>query len=195
MRNKFQLCTVLTVGLALSAPLFADGLGMGGEMPVNPERMARMVERYDSNGDGMVSPEEIQAVRAAEFKTADTNQDGVLSLQELQAHKQNKRTEKTNRHFSALDKDNNQQLSVEEFQSSRRAAKNPAAAASLFGLADTDGSNSLSLSEFTLLRSPEGRMWRRFAKTDSNGDGLISEAEFTQAMQHRCKGKGKHRHH
>ena len=42
-------------------------------------------EKYDTNNDGQISKDEINAVRADQLKKFDTNGDGVLSLEEYQA--------------------------------------------------------------------------------------------------------------
>jgi len=42
-------------------------------------------EEVDSNGDGMISQEEAQAVEGLDFAQADTNQDGSLSRAEYTA--------------------------------------------------------------------------------------------------------------
>ena len=59
--------------------------------PSNEDRQARFLERYDVNGDGEVTPEEIQAVRAENAATRvanfmerhDLDQNGVITADEL----------------------------------------------------------------------------------------------------------------
>lgn len=49
-------------------------------------RMAEMVfARFDKDGDGALSKDEIDAMLAARFKRLDTNGDGILTEQERQA--------------------------------------------------------------------------------------------------------------
>ncbi|MEL7416234.1 MAG: hypothetical protein AAGJ92_10140, partial [Pseudomonadota bacterium] len=53
---------------------------------VADDRGARFdFEAIDTNGDGQVTPEEMEAMRAARFAEVDTNGDGELSQAELLA--------------------------------------------------------------------------------------------------------------
>lgn len=167
----------LIISLALSAPVLARG---GSEMGRSSEQLAKFIAQYDLNQDGMISAEEIQAARAAKFQQADTNNNGILELLELQADMESRRAERQATRFAQIDVDEDGQLSIAEFQNSHPQA-NTGMAATLFGLADQDKSETLSLEEFAALRSPEGKVWHHFAQLDSNGDGVISEEEYTTA--------------
>jgi len=167
----------LIISLALSAPVFARG---GHEMGRNSQQLDEFIAQYDSNQDGTVTAEEIQAARAAEFQQADTNVNGTLELQELQADMESKQAQHQATRFAQIDTDGNGQLSVEEFQNAH-PEPNTGIAATLFGLADQDKNGALSPEEFAALRSPEGQIWHHFAQLDSDGDGVISVAEYTAA--------------
>jgi Ca2+-binding EF-hand superfamily protein len=167
----------LIISLTLSAPVFARG---GHGMGMDSERMAEFIAQYDSNQDGTVTAEEIQAARAAEFQQADTNANGILELRELQADMESKHAEQQATHFAQIDTDENSQLSAEEFQNAH-SGQDTGIAATLFGLADQDKNGTLTQEEFATLRSPEGRMWHHFAQLDSDGDGVISIVEYTAA--------------
>ncbi len=56
------------------------GGGPGAGMPA-----ARMIERFDRNGDGEVSQADVDAVRAERLAAFDTDGNGVLSLEEYEA--------------------------------------------------------------------------------------------------------------
>ena len=167
----------LIISLALSAPVFARG---GHGMGMNSDFVAKFIAQYDSNQDGTVTTEEIQAARVAEFQQADINANGSLELQELQADMESKQAEHQATRFAQIDTDGNGQLSVAEFQDSHPRT-DTGMATTLFGLADQDKNETLSLEEFTALRSPEGHVWHHFAQLDSDGDGVISAAEYTAA--------------
>ena len=188
MLKQQSIPLTLIISLVLSAPVFARG---GPEMGRGSEQLAEFVAQYDLNQDGTVSAEEIQTVNAAEFQQADTNANGTLELPELQADMEIKRTEHQAALFAKIDTDGNGQLSVAEFQSDHPGA-DTRMATTLFGLADQDKNGALSPEEFAALRSPEGHVWHHFARLDSDGDGVISEAEYTTAqMVGRGPGSGR----
>lgn len=184
MLNKQLIYAAVILNLGLSATAFAGGFG---------SRMANFAAQYDTNGDGTVTVEEIQAGRAEEFQQNDANGDAVLSLEELKTLMENKRNERIQTRFTELDTDGNGTLSVTEFQAGASEYK-AYAAPTLFGLADTNGDNALDSAEMAVLKSPEGRVWKHFARMDTDGDGVISETEFTENLPMKG-GRGRHHGH
>ena len=185
-QSRFYLAILLGLGLSVPA---AAGPGMGG-MPY--QRMAERAAQYDADQDGTVTLEEIQAGRAAEFRQADSDADGKLSVAELQALFEAKRARHQAARLAALDTDGDGVVSLAEFQNAPRRPDRQAAAATLFGLADTNRDGNLSADELAVLRSPQGRIWKKFARFDRDGDGVVSEAEYAQAMPGPGKGPGRH---
>ena len=62
--------------------LSADELQTRAENRRN-ERFARMVERHDTDGDGLLSPEELRSDRGDKmFERLDENEDGIISTEE-----------------------------------------------------------------------------------------------------------------
>jgi hypothetical protein len=67
-------------------------IGQGGMMdrgmgPIGGPVMMRIIfALMDSDGDGTVSLQELQAAHERIFKGMDTNKDGRLTLEEMQAH-------------------------------------------------------------------------------------------------------------
>lgn len=117
-KMKFAGLTAFSFGaVALTATAVAQR-GPGGEGD-RQMRGERMVERFDANGDGDISKEEIETVRAQEFAAADTNGDGALTLEEVQAHQEAKRAERRAQRqqamFDRLDTDGNGVLTEDEF--------------------------------------------------------------------------------
>lgn len=100
----------------------AMGYGMGYDMMGDHGRghgkmgMAQdFAERYDTNKDGKVSQEEINANHALWLAEADTNKDGKLSLEEfkpLWLRAQNQRVERA---FEKLDSDSDANISAAEY--------------------------------------------------------------------------------
>jgi hypothetical protein len=164
------LCIALTsFGAAARPPEPSQG----------PGGMAGFLARFDSDGDGLVTRQEIEAVRAAEFQEADSNADGSLSYDEFVAMQQQRRAERLANDFALLDQDGNGAISGSEF-SDGQPQEQADVAAVLFGLADLDADASLSLAELQALRE-SGHGMRRYAQLDEDGDGSVSAAEFAGA--------------
>lgn len=81
----------------------------------------RLLERYDTNGDGVLTQAEIDTAREARRARFDANADGALSLDEYQAMWLDQRRERMVDGFQALDADGNGVITVEEFE---RPARN-----------------------------------------------------------------------
>jgi len=77
------------------------------------------MKAVDTNGDGEISKEEVQAFRATVFNAADANQDGALTLDEMIAHHETmeaqRKAERQARMFEKLDADGNGTVSAAEF--------------------------------------------------------------------------------
>lgn len=148
------------------------------------------LERFDTNGDGRVTREEIEAVRATEFKAADSNGDDSLSFSELGAFEQQQRQDRLAEEFALLDQDGSGGISAQEFTDGHPQDR-AAAAATVFGLADLDGDASLSLEELDALRQGGPGPWN-FANMDQDGSGSVSQEEFTSAAPpHGPAGRGR----
>ena len=96
-------------GLALTASAQQD----------RPHHMpGERLEALDTNGDGNISREEVDAVGAERFAAADTNGDGAISTEEFaaaaDAMEAQRRAERQARMFEHLDKDSDGVLSSEE---------------------------------------------------------------------------------
>jgi len=97
-----------------------EGRGPGHHMmmrggPRGEHRMERLFERFDINGDGSISQEEIEEASAANFATADTDGSGSLSLEEVKAQFLERSAEPRVRAFQRLDRDGDGVVTREEF--------------------------------------------------------------------------------
>jgi hypothetical protein len=118
---------LLVVGTA-SAQIPADTAGEGGfSLPVvQVVRPAATVERFvelDANGDGLLTPDEIQGARSRpdgrnrqQFADSDTDGDGAISLPELQAAS----TARAEEQFNRMDVNDDDLITMDEGRELRR---------------------------------------------------------------------------
>ncbi|MCI4646440.1 MAG: EF-hand domain-containing protein [Hyphomonadaceae bacterium] len=75
-------------------------------------------EKLDTDGDGTVTRDEVEAVRVEKFSAADSNGDGTISVEEFtaaaEAREAERRAERHARMFERLDKDSDGTLSAAE---------------------------------------------------------------------------------
>jgi len=176
----------LFAGLAASTPSLAGPGGPGG--PGGPFGIVELLigpPGVDSDGDGRITPKEIKAARASEFKTA-AGEDGYISLAELKALKATKAAAR----FTALDTDANGQLTESEF-TANRTERGAVVAKNLFKIGDTNADGNLSNKEFATLAQSILNPIMPFAMMDADGDGRLSEDEFTAPPPRGPGHKGK----
>jgi hypothetical protein len=101
---------------------FADVRGQRGPAPHEATEMGReqrRFRRFDRNGDGIVSRNELLATRSAGFRKLDLDGNNLLTFEEWAVTTANR--------FKAADGDGNLQLTPEEFRSTApKPAKRPA---------------------------------------------------------------------
>ena len=132
----------------------------------------------DTDGDGRISPEEMQAARLAEFNTL-RGDDYFVTLAELTSGQQNKVVAR----YTALNTDGAEALTLAEFTAGK-TGESAVTATNLFKIGDADANSLLSLDEFKVLAAAIISPILPFAAMDTNGDGKLSEAEFTAPPQH-----------
>lgn len=110
-------CAALVLGCESTAPppVYEPASGVGTARPTMQqvsakEGFARLVARYDKNGDGLLQLSELPPRLGRTLRTADTNHDGVLSQDELQAFG----FKLARQRFDALDTNNDGALSQAE---------------------------------------------------------------------------------
>ena len=135
-------------------------------------------KKFDADEDGFLSETEHQelmdgtaeerALNAARaiVERHDTNDDGTLQADEFSTMTFLKYE------FSEVDRDGNASLTVEEYGEFLFALSNPDdAAKKAFGRLDKDGNGEIAKDE-----SPD--MWERIASYDTNGNDVVTQAEF-----------------
>ena len=129
MKRKIQIISALAVVAALGTGGFVatasahgdddgrrDGMvRMGHPGGKGAHMMQRMLDRYDTNGDGVLGVEEAKAARAAQFKKFDKNDDGTLDLTEYQALWMDAMHERMVRRFQQHDTDGDAGVTEAEF--------------------------------------------------------------------------------
>lgn len=113
--SSFIAVIVAVAGVAVSGAAMAKGIGHHGP------KMS--FEEIDTDGNGEVTKAELQALKEARFAAADSNGDGVLSLEEMQAQGRERAAERAARMLERFDKNGDGALSKDELPQPRRAGK------------------------------------------------------------------------
>jgi hypothetical protein len=154
-RVKIAITGTAVLGLAAMAAVGiarADGPGWGGGHG-GPGRMGVMMlfDRFDTNGDGRVTREELAATRADQMTRFDASRDGALTLEEFTGLWQEFTREMMVRAFQMHDRDGDGRVTAEEL--ARPTER-------MLGWLDRDGDGAVARDE---LRGRDGR--------GSRGDG------------------------
>jgi Ca2+-binding EF-hand superfamily protein len=137
---------ILISALILTA---TTGIALAQDAPRNANRLHHgFFAAMDTNGDGVISQEEIDQRQAERFQRMDTDGDGVLSVDELYNGLQRERAERMHKW---LDRNGDGQVSQEEFN---------AIHSKKFSRLDRDGDGTLSKEELQPRghRKGKGRM-------------------------------------
>ena len=120
MKNKTKFLATLglisglaVTGYAVSATASGSHDREGGHH--KGKRMAHMMERYDANGDGALTKDEVLGERARQFKKFDKNADGVLDLAEYKALWVEAMNERMVKGFQRHDSDGDGKISEQDF--------------------------------------------------------------------------------
>lgn len=125
------------------------------------DRQPVSFQELDTNGDGQVTKEEIQAHSAQRFTNADADGDGQLSLEEMQAAAQQRANDRVAKMFEKRDANQDGFLSEDELPKPRRADK-------MFDRIDADDSGTISEQEFADAQDKMGRKHKKRGKADSD---------------------------
>ena len=107
------ILAAIGVGLVAGTASLAQGPGPGAGPMGNPG--AKLIERFDTDGDGQVTRQEFDDAHAANFADADANGDGRVTLEEFTAYRERRRAERMEAMFQRFDANGDGAVSVEEF--------------------------------------------------------------------------------
>ncbi len=124
--KKIRISSAIATSIALSSLLT---LTLSGQANAAPHSASGIILTYDLNKDQQLSAEEFVQARRARFAVTDTNNNGLIEEDEyvyeweakLQKRLQNDRTaqvEQTRVRFDAINKDEDNFISLDEFQAS-----------------------------------------------------------------------------
>ncbi|CUH87985.1 EF hand [Phaeobacter sp. CECT 5382] len=137
-QTKSQIKTIAAI-IAAAGVLGATAVmakpGFGGCGPM------MQFEELDADGNGEVTKAEMDAHKAARFKTADSNGDGKLSAEEMLAMAQKRAEIRTQKMIKRFDTDGDGALSESELPK-------PGRRGDMFKRMDADGSGGISKDEF-----------------------------------------------
>lgn len=144
--------TVGAVGLTSLTPALARGNG-GGDARLD-------FDLIDTNGDGKITVEEMEAHRANRFAEQDTDGDGSLSKEELLAamldHASERMAKRVDRMFVRKDEDGDGKISMAELGHEDRSDH-------MFEHLDADDDGAISKEELEDATSRRGRKHHRHA--------------------------------
>jgi Ca2+-binding EF-hand superfamily protein len=183
--NKIIIASISTV-------LFASGVAFAhGDH-------GKGLSKFDKDGNGVVTRDEMRTVELERFQQIDTNKDGRLTMDELQVAAKDHAAKRFARHdkngdgrlsrdevahmpdqvFARLDKNNDGFLTPDELGN---FAGKEDHAQKRFERADTNHDGAISRDEAI------AEIDQRFARLDTNGDGVIS-ADEAKAAHHKHGG-------
>lgn len=121
----------------------------GGAAYAKSERHGAPVdfETLDTNADGQITLEEMQARGADRFATTDTDGDGFLSLQELEAEAASRSKDRAGKMMERHDANADGKLSMEELAKPDRGDRADRAERR-FNHVDEDGDGAITKAEF-----------------------------------------------
>jgi Ca2+-binding EF-hand superfamily protein len=140
MKRAVLISGVTAIALAVTA-ISASAKPGGGE---RGERVS--FEQLDTNGDGFVTMEELQARGEARFADTDTDGDGLLSAEEIAAKANRDVSDRVTRMIEKRDTNGDGLLSQEEMQ------PNGDRAARMFDRLDDNGDGQISEEEFASMK-------------------------------------------
>jgi len=143
-----------------------DGHGMSGHHGMAMQsRIKAFAERYDTNKDGKITQDEINANRAQWHGEFDKDKDANLTLQEFQDLWIKARHERMVREFQRFDRDGDGKVTLEEYQGPL---------IDIVEIMDRNGDNALSKDD------RKRRAWRQGGPDKDRDSGQSSDTQQSE---------------
>jgi hypothetical protein len=153
--SRLLVTAIFAAAMALSGGAYAHG---------KKSHDSQHGEKYDSDGDGHASVDEILQKRAAKFAEIDVNPtDNFISFEEFKTWIASKQADR----FAKLDANSDSLISLEEYLVNRKEKK-IALFTQVFKLANTNAEDDLNADEFAVLGPQLGQIIMRFASLNTN---------------------------
>jgi len=188
--------------LALVVAAGAVSAQEAGKAPSKKGPKMPEFSQLDTNNDGKVTPEELQAFHAAKkaemVKALDANGDGKITLDEMKAAavakapegKADRAAEKAEKRFKKLDSEGKGEISVETLLAPKEGGKGKGPHAKMFEKLDTDKDGALSAEEYAKAGEKHGRKGDKGGKGDKEGKGGKHEDRKGEGRKGDAKPEG-----
>ncbi len=196
MKNLTTLSIAIALSLGMTANAFAH-------KQISPERQQAMIDkimqRFDTNKDNVITLDEVQAMRDGVFTKADVNGDGFLSPEEFAATAEEQRKIHLKEMFNNLDANKDGNISLDELL--QQPFGNPERKKAHFWKMDTNQDGVVSFEEFQQgkfgkeghfmghlhgmkekCNDPQSCLQARFNMLDADKDGRLSRTEFVHNL-------------
>lgn len=170
---------VSLTALAVSIAVGGMGIATVASAKTNGPKLPSF-EELDTNGDGVITQAEVDAIGEAKFAESDTNGDGYLDAGELSSQIQSRNSERRGggKHGQGGErgKGPKEGHGNTEMMQAQQAERLELAVTHMIQRADADGDGQLSIDE---MRPPKaGKM---FARIDADGNGEVTLEEWEAA--------------
>lgn len=158
--DRIKLALAMVALTCVAIPSIADARGQKEGRP--------SFEELDTNSDGEITQEDLNARRDARFTEADANGDGQLSQEELQAQSkrdsERRHQNRAARMIERLDENGDKMITKDEIMAAKEKRKLP------FDKLDKDGSGGISKEEFEKMKKHGKRHGRKDGRKGRHGD-------------------------
>ncbi|MEL6112291.1 MAG: hypothetical protein AAFR20_05755 [Pseudomonadota bacterium] len=197
-RRNTLILTTATLLMAGGLSAFAQETGTD-DKSARKDRATRMIERFDTNGDGAVDQFEVDENHAKRFESIDANSDGFLTraeardaadqrLAERRAKMDERRAERRAR-YDAMSEEERAALKEKRKRRGKKARRGRGGkgrgfdADRMFDRADQNQDGEVSRAEFDATRKD------RIMRADQNADGRVTAEELKAFAKERRKDR------